>query len=168
MWATTFVGETVRPGLTEMHIVRLVDLLSRCPRRAAAFLPFRAPRARSPRGSDLRSSNALQSILLCTPVPAMDEERIHLVHDDTKQDRFGVRQRRAAPTEDDVRVGGDEAAARRRDNLSKLTTCMKNACLTSVATYFRCVDIPWRRVAATPRPTRGYAVETSRGDALES
>ena len=29
----------------------------------------------------------------------------------------------------------------------------------------RDVDIPWRRVAATPRPQRGYSVETSRGDA---
>ena len=26
-------------------------------------------------------------------------------------------------------------------------------------------DIPWRRVAATPRLRRGYSVETSRGDA---
>ena len=26
-------------------------------------------------------------------------------------------------------------------------------------------DIPWRRVAAPPRPRRGYSVEASRGDA---
>ena len=28
-----------------------------------------------------------------------------------------------------------------------------------------CVDIPWRRVAATPRPGRGHSVEMRRGDA---
>ena len=31
--------------------------------------------------------------------------------------------------------------------------------------YFRREDIPWRRVAATPRPGRGYSVETGRPDA---
>ena len=31
--------------------------------------------------------------------------------------------------------------------------------------YFRGVDIPWRRVAATPRLRRGDSAETSRGDA---
>ena len=34
-----------------------------------------------------------------------------------------------------------------------------------VSLYFRRVDIPWKRVAATPRRRRGYSVETSRGDA---
>ena len=29
------------------------------------------------------------------------------------------------------------------------------------AEHFRCVDIPRRRVAATPRPLRGYSVETA-------
>ena len=32
-------------------------------------------------------------------------------------------------------------------------------------TYFRDVEIPWRRFAATPRLRRGYCVETGRGDA---
>ena len=49
--------------------------------------------------------------------------------------------------------------------INPMTECITDEeCMAEVdekAEHFRCVDIPRRRVAATPRPLRGYSVETA-------